>query len=61
MGGVSQSSENAHGTDTDEQGGGTVTEHRLNEFIRQAEPIIHRTFEIGFLGSGVEACVFTFG
>ena len=29
--------------------------------IRQAEPIIDRTFEIGFLGSGVEAYVFTFG
>ena len=51
----------AHGADVDEQGNGTVTEQRLYQLIRQAEPIVDRQFEIEFLGPGVEAFAFTFG
>ena len=50
-----------HGTDVDEQGNGTVTEHRLYQLIRQSGPIADRQFEIEFLDSGVEAFAFTFG
>ncbi len=52
---------NAHGTDVDEQGFGTVTEPRLYQLIRQSGPIADRLFEIEFLDPGVEAYVFTFG
>ena len=52
---------NAHGTDVDEQGYGTVTEQRLYQLIRQLQPIVDRTFEIEFIDPGVEAFVFTFG
>jgi thiol-disulfide isomerase/thioredoxin len=51
----------AHGTDVDEQGGGTVTEQRLYQLIRQATPVDDRLFEIEFLAPGVEAFAFTFG
>jgi thiol-disulfide isomerase/thioredoxin len=51
----------AHGVDVDELGNGTVTEQRLYQMIRQANPIADRQFEIEFLGSGVEAFAFTFG
>jgi hypothetical protein len=52
---------NAHGTEVDEQGYGTVTEQRLYQLIRQPQPITDRTLEIEFLDPGVEAYVFTFG
>ncbi|MGO9829188.1 MAG: hypothetical protein ACLPJH_03540 [Myxococcaceae bacterium] len=51
----------AHGTDVDEQGNGTVTEQRLYQLIRQGKPVGDRQFEIEFLDSGVKAFVFTFG
>jgi thiol-disulfide isomerase/thioredoxin len=51
----------AHGTDVDEQGYGTVTEQRLYQLIRQPKPIADRQFQIEFLGPGVEAFAFTFG
>ena len=51
----------AHGDDVDEQGGGTVTEQRMYQLIRQPEPIADRQFEIEFFGPGVEAFAFTFG
>jgi hypothetical protein len=51
----------AHGTDIDAQGNGTVTEQRLYQLIRQGTPIKDRLFEIEFLDPGVEAYVFTFG
>jgi len=51
----------AHGTDVDEQGNGTVGEQRLYQLIRQEKPIADRLFEIEFLESGVEAYCFTFG
>ena len=53
--------EAAHGTDTDAQGSGTVTEPRLYQLIRQPKPIVDRTFEIEFLDPGVDAFCFTFG
>jgi hypothetical protein len=51
----------AHGLDVDDQGNGTVTEQRLYQLIRQAQPIDDRLFEIEFLDPGVEAYAFTFG
>jgi thiol-disulfide isomerase/thioredoxin len=51
----------AHGVDVDDQGSGTVTEPRLYQLIRQAQPIADRLFEIEFLDPGVEALAFTFG
>jgi len=50
-----------HGTDVDEQGNGTLTEQRLYQLIRQAEPIADREFEIEFLAPGAEVFDFTFG
>jgi thiol-disulfide isomerase/thioredoxin len=51
----------AHGLDVDEGGHGTLVQPRLYQLIRERETITDRTFEIIFLGSGVEAYVFTFG
>ena len=39
----------AHGLDVDEAGNGTVVEQRLYQLIRQARPVIDRTFQIEFL------------
>jgi len=51
----------AHGVDVDYEGGGTVTDQRMYQLIRQPKPIADRHFEIEFLDSDVEAFVFTFG
>ena len=51
----------AHGFDVDESGNGRVVEQRLCQLIRQARPIVDRTFEIEFIDAGVEAFAFTFG
>ena len=51
----------AHGSDVDAEGNGTVTEQRLYQLIRQPGPIADRHFEIEFLDPGVEAFAFTFG
>jgi thiol-disulfide isomerase/thioredoxin len=51
----------AHGTDADRQGHGTLTEQRLHQLIRQPGPIVSRTFEITFPGPGAQAYSFTFG
>ena len=51
----------AHGSDVDAEGSGTVTEQRLYQLIRQPGPIADRQFEIEFLDPGVEAFAFTFG
>jgi hypothetical protein len=51
----------AHGIDVDDQGNGTVREHRLYQLVRQPPPIADRSFRIEFLDSGVEAFAFTFG
>jgi hypothetical protein len=52
---------NAHGLDVDEGGVGTLAGQRLHQLIRQRGSITDRTFEISFLGTGVEAYSFTFG
>ena len=51
----------AHGLDVDDQGNGTLSEQRLYQLIRQAQPIADRLFEIEFLDAGVETFAFTFG
>jgi hypothetical protein len=51
----------AHGTDVDGDGNGTVTQQRLHQLIRQPGRITDRTFEITFLNSGAQAYCFTFG
>ena len=51
----------AHGTDVDDQGHGTLTGQRVYQLVRQPGPIISRTFEITFLGPGAQAYSFTFG
>jgi len=50
-----------HGADTDAQGLGVVTGHRLYQLIRQSGDIRDRTFTIEFLDAGVQAYSFTFG
>ena len=50
-----------HGIDTDADGNGKITEHRLYQLIRQKDAIEDRTFEIEFLDAGAEAFAFTFG
>ena len=50
-----------HGVDTDDQGNGEITEHRLYQLIRQKSAIDDRTFEIEFLDPGAQAFAFTFG
>jgi thiol-disulfide isomerase/thioredoxin len=51
----------AHGVDVDDQGNGTVAEHRLHQLVRQPDAVAEHTFEITFLDPGVQAYVFTFG
>ena len=51
----------AHGLDVDEQGHGALVQPRLYQLVRERGSVTDRTFEITFLGSGVEAYVFTFG
>ncbi|HEY1736176.1 MAG TPA: cytochrome c biogenesis protein DipZ [Methylovirgula sp.] len=50
-----------HGADVDAAGGGTVTDHRLYQLVRQTNVAADRTFEIKFLDPGVQAYAFTFG
>jgi cytochrome c biogenesis protein CcdA/thiol-disulfide isomerase/thioredoxin len=50
-----------HGVDTDAEGNGKITDHRLYQLIRQKDAIEDRTFEIEFLNAGAEAFAFTFG
>ena len=50
-----------HGADTDAQGNGVVTFHRLYQLVRQKGTVEDRTFTIEFLDPGVQAFSFTFG
>jgi cytochrome c biogenesis protein CcdA/thiol-disulfide isomerase/thioredoxin len=50
-----------HGADVDDNGSGTVQDHRLYQLIRQQGPVEDRTFEIEFQDPGVQAFAFTFG
>jgi thiol-disulfide isomerase/thioredoxin len=51
----------AHGADVDDEGNGILAEQRLHQLVRQPGPITDRTFEITFLGAGVQVYSFTFG
>jgi hypothetical protein len=51
----------AHGTDVEDQGNGTVNEPRLYQLIRQPGPVTERTFQITFLDPGAQGYAFTFG
>jgi len=51
----------ARGGDTDEQGGGVLSEPRLYQLIRQPGRIDDRTFEIRFHEPGAQAFALTFG
>jgi hypothetical protein len=51
----------AHGTDTDADGNGTLSQQRVYQLIRQPGPITDRTFEITFPDPGAQAYCFTFG
>src|SRR6185312_5174699 len=50
-----------HGTDTDASGSGVVTSQKLYQLVRQHGEIADKTFQIEFLGPGVQAYAFTFG
>jgi cytochrome c biogenesis protein CcdA/thiol-disulfide isomerase/thioredoxin len=50
-----------HGADVDNNGSGTVQDHRLYQLIRQKGAVEDRTFEIEFVDPGVQAFAFTFG
>jgi thiol-disulfide isomerase/thioredoxin len=50
-----------HGTDSDRDGHGTLSEPRLYQLIRQRGPVTDRTFEIVFPGPAAAAYAFTFG
>ncbi|HTB97755.1 MAG TPA: thioredoxin family protein [Terracidiphilus sp.] len=50
-----------HGVDTDAQGSGLVTEHRLYQLVRQKGAISDHIFTIEFEDAGVQAFAFTFG
>jgi len=51
----------AHGADVDDQGGGTASQQRMYQLIRQPGAITDRTFEITFSAPGAAAFSFTFG
>ena len=51
----------AHGSDVDATGRGTVQEPRLFQLLRQSGAITDHTFEIEFFDAGVHAYAFTFG
>ena len=50
-----------HGVDTDAQGNGIVTEHRLYQLVRQKGTVTNHVFVIEFQDPGVQAFSFTFG
>ena len=50
-----------HGVDTDAQGNGVVTDHRLYQLVRQKGPVADHVFTIEFEDPGVQAFSFTFG
>jgi thiol-disulfide isomerase/thioredoxin len=50
-----------HGVDTDAEGNGVVTDHRLYQLVRQKGVVTDRIFMIEFEDPGVQAFSFTFG
>jgi Thioredoxin like C-terminal domain len=51
----------SRGMDVDADGIGKVSEQRLYQLLRMQGEVGDHTFDIEFLGSGVEAFAFTFG
>jgi thiol-disulfide isomerase/thioredoxin len=51
----------AHGTDVDGDGNGTLTQQRLYQLIRQPGTVTDHTFQITFPDPGVQAYCFTYG
>src|ERR1700729_1427265 len=51
----------SHGADTNADGEGVVTDHRLYQLVRQSGPGMEPTFLIQFLDPAVQAYAFTFG
>ena len=51
----------AHGTDVDDESGGTIRDQTTYQLVRAPGPVTDRLFEIEFLEAGVEAYCFTFG
>ena len=51
----------AHGSDADSGGNGTLTQQRVYQLIRQPGPVADRTFEITFPEPGAQVSCFTFG
>jgi cytochrome c biogenesis protein CcdA/thiol-disulfide isomerase/thioredoxin len=51
----------SHGADTNADGEGVVTDHRLYQLVRQIGPVTDHTFSIQFLDPDVQAYAFTFG
>jgi cytochrome c biogenesis protein CcdA/thiol-disulfide isomerase/thioredoxin len=51
----------SHGADTNADGEGVVSDHRLYQLVRQSGPIMDHTFSIQFLDPDVQAYAFTFG
>ena len=56
-----QLANDAHGSDVNPDGSGTVSDQRTYQLIRQPGPIADRLFEVEFQDAGVEAYCFTFG
>jgi thiol-disulfide isomerase/thioredoxin len=56
-----QPATDAHGSDVNPDGRGTLSDQRTYQLIRQPGAIAHRLFEVEFLDAGVEAYCFTFG
>jgi len=50
-----------HGVDTDAEGNGVVTDHRLYQLVRQKGAVTDHVFTIEFEDPGVQAFSFTFG
>lgn len=50
-----------HGVDTDAQGNGVVTDHRLYQLVRQKRDVTDHIFSVEFEDPGVQAFSFTFG
>ena len=51
----------AHGTNTDADGNGTLSQQRVYQLARQPGPVADRAFEITFPDPGAQAYCFTFG
>jgi hypothetical protein len=51
----------AAGSDVNPEGSGVLTQQRMYQLVRQAEPVVDRMFAIEFFDRGAEGFAFTFG